>query len=99
VKLNFEAHFTVETPGNTLTIKATGTMQPGRPAYISGPPEDCYPAEDDEIVGDPEIIITGKNGKTISFERLPKKVQEQINEGIYTHAVTEPDEPHFYDYE
>lgn len=99
MEYTFESHLTIETPDNTLTIKATGTMQPGRPAYTSGPPEDCYPAEGDEIVGTPDIIITGENGETIAFDDLPNKVQEQINEGIYTHAETETDEPHFYDYE
>jgi len=86
MKLNFESHFTIETPKNTLTIKATGEMQPGRPAYISGPPEDCYPAEDDEIIGTPHIEITGENGEAIAFDDLPEKIQERISDGIYAHA-------------
>ena len=33
--------------GLTLVISAKAT--PGHPAYISGPPEDCYPEEGPEI--------------------------------------------------
>lgn len=30
-------------------VRVTYTFTAGRPAYISGPPEDCYPAEGPEI--------------------------------------------------
>lgn len=48
--------------------------EPYRPAFISGPPEDCYPAEG----GDGEWQILDRRGRPASW--LEKKLSQNKNE-------------------
>lgn len=47
---------------------------PGRPAKLSGPPEDCYPADDPEV--DPIRYLL--DGKPVSAENVPDDVKYQL---------------------
>lgn len=96
------------------TVTTKFEMQDGRvlsceygvsytPAYISGPPEDCYPEESD--AGDPTYFI---DGDEIEYKDLPKGlavIADKLYEagpGEYGYSQTEPDydgpdyEPDYY---
>lgn len=73
------------------------------PAYISGPPEDCYPEESD--AGEPTYFI---DGEEVDYNELPKglaAIADKLYEagpGEYGYSQSdvdnEPDyEPDYYD--
>lgn len=69
------------------------------PAYISGPPEDCYPEESD--VSEPTYFI---DGEEVDYKDLPKGLDAiadklyEAGDGEYNYKE-ERDEPDYdYDY-
>lgn len=71
-------------------------FQRGTPAYISGPPEDCYEAVDDELTIN-SVLYQGKDVRPQMSEDNITRIEEQCVE-----AVDEDDgdpDPPYDDYE
>ena len=48
-----------------LTLHVRADIRFGYPAQVTGPPEHCYPAEDDEVEIEEVTFFTCDNGKDI----------------------------------
>lgn len=71
-----------------LTFEADVTYFPGAPARISGPPENCYPAEDDEW----ELNSLTYDGEDMLKLLVPNGVASRLYDDILDaldEAVTE----------
>ena len=78
------SNYTVSVNGFNAVIKVLD-YSPPVPAQLSGPPEDCYPAEDGEIVW---VADTGNymldnyiNNDESCFEEIDEQLEKQIQEG------------------
>ena len=69
----------------SVEVDVEADASPGRPAYISGPPEDCYPAEDGEL-DNVKCSLTNKAlfpGLVIEHEHLNPNTAERIDEKLW----------------
>src|SRR3990167_5197015 len=57
-------------------------VQPGSPGRLSGPPEDCYPADPPEIEVDSIEMKLGTRRRVIQWDALNDKAQDAILDDI-----------------
>ena len=84
----------------SMEIDVEAKVSPGRPAYTSGPPENCYPAEDGEL-DDVQYSLVDKAlypGLTIEWKHLNPNTAERINEKLWEHASESGDDGGYGDY-
>ena len=73
--------FYAERDGEEELLRVTVDYRPGRPAYITGPPESCYPEESDEF--DVLEIRTNRHGRdewVVVDEKLSADELRQLEE-------------------
>ena len=77
---------------NEVDFRVVFDATPLVPEYISGPPEDCYPAEGGEVEI-LDIFIGDVNVNQVISELVDKEIQSKLEEDIS--EITEPefDEP------
>ncbi len=68
------------------------TFRPGYPAYISGPPEDCYEGQDDEVEIETVIVFFGATWMNVTSLLNPETI-EYLEQEIIERESDGDDEP------
>jgi hypothetical protein len=94
-RFNFDTHFSFENEeGEEFEFDVSANVNPYHPAKLSGPPEDCYPAEGGDC-DDWQLFRDGKPISNDEFEKMGGDLDE-LKESIEEDAQNyEPDVPDY----
>ena len=71
-----------------VTVLCSGTYYPGSPGRYSGPPEDCYPAEPDELEIE-SVTVGGVDIIALVSDAFLDRCDDELRARIYERANDE----------